>query len=124
MSIKTGSLFELSSNDVREDLHFPMRVKSKAIVSLDTVFVDDSQPSERLETISKILPVRPNSVKTQFFSLQHLRRYGKCIQRFKPVSWTSTSAFRVLSKFKFGHLGCWIVDSKLPVFYIRHIVNA
>jgi hypothetical protein len=69
MSIKTDSLFELSPNDVREDLHFPMRVKSKAILSFDTVFVDDSQPSERFETIGKIFPVRPNSVNTTLYSL-------------------------------------------------------
>jgi hypothetical protein len=104
MSIKTDSLFELSPNDVREDLHFPMRVKSKAILSLDTVFVDDSQPSERFETIGKIFPVRPNSVNTTLYSLQHLRRYRKRIQRFKPVSWTSTSAFGVLPELKFGHM--------------------
>ncbi len=42
------SLFELSPNHVSEYLESLMRVKAEAIVSLDPVFVDDSQTSKGL----------------------------------------------------------------------------
>jgi hypothetical protein len=121
---KGGSLFELSSNDVREDLQFPMGMKSKAIVSLDTVFVDDSQPSERFETIRKIFPVTPNSVNSQLL----YRTYGGTANVYSA---SSQSVGRPPPRFEFSRSSslvmlkrkcCWIVD-KIKLIFISVIAG-
>ena len=48
-------LFVLSPNHVGEYFKFLVRVKAKAVMSLDPVLVDNSQTSERFETISEVL---------------------------------------------------------------------
>lgn len=55
------SLFELSLDHVCEYFEFPMRMKSEAIVSLDPVFVDNSQTSKGLETVCHVSSETPTT---------------------------------------------------------------
>lgn len=55
------SLFDLSLDDVCEYFEFPMRMKAEAIVSLDPVFVDDSQTSKGFETICHVSSETPTA---------------------------------------------------------------
>lgn len=39
-------MFKLSIDDVREDLHFTMRVGSKALTRFNSIFIDDAERTE------------------------------------------------------------------------------
>ena len=62
------SLFELSLDHVCEYFEFPMRMKSETVVSLDPVFVDNSQASKGFETICHVSSEKPNSVSAHRFA--------------------------------------------------------
>ena len=49
------SLFELSTDHVSEYLESLMRVEPEAIVSLDSIFIDNSETSKGFKTIREVL---------------------------------------------------------------------